>query len=272
MSGDKPPANTTRKGWWQKLVSLPGILLTTGLTVVVSWAVTQALTSMQSHNREQEQLDNPVSVSTESNPARVGGFSDLPMEMILPFNASSYTKPGTGCLKFHDYMAEHGGVDSGVTRLQVVVQGLASGQVLISDMRAVVVDRGKPLTGIPVRCPTAGAANIRAVTLDLDDPTPHAHYTGRPREEFGFTVQQGETETFLVTATTTQCTCRWHLEMELVVMGERRTITVTDNGSDFYTTTTLASPPWEWDFNQTWFGPGRRIVQAGESFPIKEGG
>ena len=72
----------------------------------------------------------------------------------------------------------------------------------ISNARAVViVTRETPATGIDLTCPPAGEAELRALSIDLDQRDPRARYQSTEGREFGFTLEQGEIETFVVTAT-----------------------------------------------------------------------
>ena len=249
----------------ETLTSLPFLALTTALTVVVTWLVTQGLTGVE---RDRE-LADPVTLNVEANPANVGAFSDLSIEIALPSTTQTAPDPGSGCGDFHPKMLGMGAADAGVTRLQVVVQGSTSEAVLISNMRAVVTKREKPWTGPLAVCPSAGAAQIRPVSIDLDSQSPAA----KPQSgdfEFGFTVAQGETETFLVSATTEKCFCEWHLEVELVVAGERRVQAIFNSGRPFRTTAASdLTPRLEWNYDGVWHGdedeirPGQEFAALG---------
>jgi hypothetical protein len=231
------------------------LALTTALTVLVTWLVTQALTSVE---RERD-LANPVTVSVESNPANIGAFSDLSIEVALPASVQTAPDPGSGCGRFHPKLLGMGAADAGATHLQVVVQGSTSEAVLVSNMRAVVTERERPSTGPLAVCPSAGAAQIRPVSIDLDDQSPAAELQSGDAE-FGFTVAQGETETFLVSATTEECFCEWHLEVELVVAGERRVEEISDRGQPFSTTASSAlTPRLEWDYEGIWYADGVQV-------------
>jgi hypothetical protein len=240
---------------WGKLTSLPFLALTTALTVLVTWLVTQALTGVE---RERE-LANPVTLTVESNPANVAAFSDLSIEVALPATAQTAPDPGSGCGQFHPKLLGMGAADAGTTRVQVVTQGSTSEAVLISSMRAVVTKREEPLTGPLAVCPSAGAAQIRPVSIDLDSQSPVAEPQSGAAE-FGFTVAQGETETFLVSATTEECFCEWHLEVALVVAGERQIQTIFNAGRPFRTTASSAlTPRLEWDYEGIWYADGGQV-------------
>jgi hypothetical protein len=247
---------------WEKLMSLPFLTLTTALTVVVTWLVTQALADLE---RERD-LENPVTVSLQANPARVTAFDDLGIAVVLPPQAEVAPDPGAGCEDFHPTLFKEGGADAGVTRLQVVVQGSTTSAVLVSSMRAVVTRRVEPWESTVAICPSAGGAQIRPVRINLDRQSPVAELESS-NTDFGFTVAQGETETFLVSATTEECFCEWHLEIELVVAGERHYREIRNGSQQFRTTAYSDSgPSILWDYEGSWHVDGK-VIRPGETLP-----
>ncbi len=228
----------------------------TALTVLVTWAVTWVIHTVERMASE----DNPVSWSVETNPNRVAAFADLPIDVMLPPGVRPSSGPGPGCANFHDWARSQGAMDAGTTRLQVVLQGRSDGQVLVSDARAVIV--GEQPAGVMLRCPTAGEAALRLLTIDLDSQLPVAQYTSEARRTFGFTLEKGETETFLITARAARSGCRWYLQLTLVTGARTRTIRVDDHGRPFGTVGTAGGPDWSWD-GDSWLGPNNERVPVG---------
>lgn len=259
--GGQPEAKDTasnRGKWWRGLLTVPRLVAATALTALVTWGITELATSV----KEQAVSLNPVAWSVEANPALVGGFSDLSIHMMLPAGAHPATGPGAGCKTFRPWALANGAVDAGATYLQVVLQGRSPGQLLISDARAVVVTREAPARGIGISCPSAGVAEFRPLTINLDTPDRRAHYQStRP---FGFTLAQGETETFLIRATASAGIYRWHLEISVISGQVSRTIRIDDHGRDFRTGPSVHGPTWVWNYQDAWTGgPSNSEVPVG---------
>lgn len=263
MRKEPAPAQPSPTGW-RTLLTLPKALIATALTAAVAWGATEVATSF----RDEAVARDPVTVSVESNPAETGAFAGLPVDARLPDGAEPITGPGTLCSGFRPWALQQGGADAGATRLQVVVQGRTPGQLLVSNARAVVVTREAPMAGIDLRCPPAGQAELRALSIDLDQRDPRARYVSAENREFGFTLGQGEIETFVVTATANQATYSWYLELTVVVGDESRTVRVDDAGQPFRTTTPVQGEPWEWDYESSW----TRLTEGGTFVRVPVGG
>ena len=132
---EKDPARSSPTGW-RKLLTLPGLIGLTALGAVVTWGATEFVTFV----RDEVTASDPVSIAVESNPAQTSAFAGLPVDDVrLPAGTQPSTGPGPGCGGFRPWAQEQGGADAGATRLQIVLQGRTSGQVLISNARAVIV-------------------------------------------------------------------------------------------------------------------------------------
>jgi hypothetical protein len=255
------------RAWWRKILTIPGAIAATALATFVAWAVTQLISSIQTKAAER----HPISWVVESNPSQVGGFSSLPITLKLPAGRRPVTSPGPGCNGFTPWARHQGGVDAGMTRLAVVIRGRIDGQTNISNARAVITHRNKPITGTAVECPTAGEAQMRSLIINLDQPDTRAHYQSKTHR-FGFTVEKGETETFLVTARAKRRTYTWYLDLTVIAGGKTRDIRVTDGGRPFRTTTPSRSQPWSWNFRDRWMGPKGQSVPVGVPLPASAGG
>jgi hypothetical protein len=251
-------ATSGRSKWWRGLLTVPKLVAATALTALVTWGVTELVTSV----KEQAVSRNPIAWNVETNPAQVGAFSDLSIKMMLPAGAHPADGPGTGCNTFRPWAVAHGAIDAGATHLQVVLQGREPGQLLISDARAVVVARKAPTRGIGIGCPSAASAEFRWLTINLDSPGRRAHYqSARP---FGFTLGQGETETFLVTATASTGIYDWYLEISVITGQTSRTIRIDDHGRPFRTGPSIHGQTWDWNYKDAWIGGvGGSVVPVG---------
>ncbi|MFB7470411.1 hypothetical protein [Kitasatospora sp. NPDC056184] len=253
------------------LLSLPALIVTTAVVGIVSWGVTRLTDGADSLTRD---TPPPATVSVETNPRKVGAFGDLEIRGVLPEGATPATGPGKGCTGFHDWLVANAGTDAGESRLQVTVQGNAERQVQIANLRVVVVSREDPPPSVGVSCPTAGQANLRFLTIDLDSPQPRATYTSEDGAPFGFTVESGEIETFLISAKTERALYQWYLELDLVSGDKHTTVRVDNGGKNFRTAPVPATPLWSWDFQSRWvdISSGRTRAVGDRLVPPAPGG
>jgi hypothetical protein len=232
-----------------KLLATVGGLVLAAVTTLVTWAATKGVTALE---REATARD-PVTVTVESNPSLASGFAGTSVDLRVPAGAQAGAGPGPFCRGFRPWAQARGGVDAGVTRLQVVIQGRTAGRLLISDARAVVLERTATAAGIDVRCPAAGEAEFRAVSVALDGPDTRARYDSGDGRPFGFTLDQGEIETFLVTATADDADHAWYLELIVVAEGVPVAVRIDDGGRPFRTAAPAAGRVWEWDYENAWY-------------------
>lgn len=263
----KESGSAARK-WWQRLLTVPVLVATAALTAGVSWAATELLKGARS---EISPPAEPIALSVETNPAGTGAFADSPVTLVLPRRARIRGDPGPGCDGFRPWARAHGGVDAGATKLVLVVQGNVDEAVMISRIRATVLSRLSPLRGNGVECPPAGAAQFRALGLDLDREPPRVTYRSGGGAPFGFTLANGETETFNVVATATRARYRWIMDMDFVVDGRKQSLRIDDDGRAFETTPSPRGPWWSWNYHDEWSGgsgKATRRVPAGSPFPL----
>lgn len=234
--------------WWHQIITVPGLILTTALTTAVSWGATVVLTHVTTPRAAKH---DPIAVSVETDPSRISGISSAGVVGVIPTSVRTQGSPGGGCDGFHNWLIKNHGIDAGRTSLQLVLQGRSDSAVLISSMRVRILSKLPLKEGIPVACPTAGEAQIRSISVNLDSTPPAVDYRSNSGAPFGFTLAKGETETFLVTAHAARATYRWAIDLDVVVDGVRKTLNV--KGPDgFWTTATPSGPDWEWNYRDAW--------------------
>jgi hypothetical protein len=212
--------------------------------------------------------------SVEANPAKIVSFSDFGQALVVPRGSEIIGGPsGNGCLQFHPWVAKRGGVPAEDTYLRLVLQGKHSAAVLVSSLRARIVQRRAPLAGTPLVCPSAGAAEVRFVQLDLDKRPAVGVYAELTenmsvvrRKPVAFTLKENETEVFDIWASTKHCYCKWIMELDLVVNGRQVVKTVTNNGEPFQTTAWSGDRAYEWDYVSSWLLDG---VPQPRNVPLK---
>jgi len=128
-------AESNSPRWRDRILSVPGLILLTAITGATSWSVAHVLSGVDRRSG----LNDPVAVSIETNPARIGGFSDLGQSAVIPRGAQVSDGPGQGCEGFHPWVRRHGGVDARFTMLRIVVQGKALAAVSVSAIRALLL-------------------------------------------------------------------------------------------------------------------------------------
>jgi hypothetical protein len=268
----------TRKRLIAKLKTLPGAALATLATAAVGASVAYFAPRMLDRITGE---DRPR-VSLQTNPAEIDTFSDLPQWFLVPRGQQASGNPGQGCMGFHSWGASVGGVQAVETNLRVIVQG-GGDQVLISGIRARVLDRKHPLAGTGFECPSAGAAEIRAVRIDLDEPDPTGQVIeGGDEGPVAFTVAENETEVFDITAFTERCYCKWVLELVTTQGGDEEVITVPEDETPFETTAlpvnrspfgfSTVRPHYAWNYTDSWSktvgdAPADEFPASGDPLP-----
>jgi hypothetical protein len=268
----------TRKRLIAKLKTLPGAALATLATAAVGAFVAYFAPRLLDRITGE---DRPK-ISLETNPAAIDTFSDLPQWFVVPRGQHASGTPGQGCMGFHSWGADVGGVQAVESNFRVIVQG-GGDQVLISGIRARVLERKPPLAGTGFECPTAGAAEIRAVRIDLDEPDPTGLVIeGDDEGAVAFTVAENETEVFDITASTERCYCRWVLELVTTQGGDEELITVPEDETPFETTALPVNrspfgfsthrPHYSWNYTDSWFrkvgdNPGEELPASSDSLP-----
>lgn len=261
-----------KKSLASTLKTLPGALLaalgTALIGALVAYFAPGALDRLTGEDRLQVRL--------ETNPATIDTFSELSQHALVPRGQRVSGDPGPGCGGFYSWISPFGGVPAGETNFRVIAQG-GGDQTLISGIRARVIERNSPLSGTGFLCPSQAGLKVRAVALDLDEPTPTGQVVkygtgevvekgkGRP---VAFTVSEDETEVFDISATTEECYCRWILELVTTQDGNQEIISVPGDGSPFETTAWPASqerPFYVWDpFQSGWSTSG---ASGGTEYP-----
>ena len=134
--------------------------------------------------------------------------------------------------------------------IHITVQGPTNSQVVITDIRARVVDRRSPMTGLALsrECGDQGSFRSLQVNLDKSPPAITPFYDpsliiDEPMSEqrpirFPYRVSAGDAEIFEVAATAESCDCDWVLDMDWASLGRTGTMEITDNGRSFRTTGT----------------------------------
>jgi hypothetical protein len=233
----------TRRSPLRKLLSLPVLAATTALTAIVSWVVPRMLEGSQP----------AVGVVVQDNPASFGTSSIV---AVFPRASDITGNPGQGCSTFHPWARRLGAVDVGETRVRVLAQGRRDVPIVISGLRAHVIERGPPQSGTAVVCPSAGVLQNRLITIDLDTPVPVARRAG-PSPDFGFTLARGETEVFDITATTSRSNVSWSMTLDLLVDGAPKEVELLPpDRSPFRTTARLDDRAYFWDYEGAWGVPG----------------
>lgn len=247
---------------WRGLLTVPRLVAAAALTTLVGLGTTLAFTAVQ----QQLTARDPLTWTVQRNPALVGSFAPFHIEALLPAGSRPTTGPGPFCDGFQPWAHQHDGIDAGTTRLQIVLQGRSTSPLLITNARAVVVGEETPGPGIAVQCPPAGDVELRPLSIDLEGPGRQAVYESTTGRDFGFTLAEGEIESFLITATARTATYSWNLELTVVVGDESRTVLIDDGGRPFRTTQPLSDPIWQWDYEGSWtyFGVDESVsVPAG---------
>ena len=229
---------------WLRYLSLPRAIL--GLTgaAVISGVVAHYLPGVL-----------PAEAKGPAVLTNVLDNTNPPLRIMLPEAPTSlHTRPSPGCASFRPWALGVGGADANETALDLVVQGNTSAPVYVAGLRARILSAVPPRSGVLAVCPSAGTVTPRKIAISLDGGLAGKYITHAGDEPFGFTVGKGETEVFDIGATTHRSDVRWLLELDLVVAGRQRVITISDNGRPFQTTAVGTRRPtvYTWNLQDAW--------------------
>jgi hypothetical protein len=251
-----------KKGWKDRLLSVPGFLAAAAATALVTWGVDFLATGLSTPQTP------PVTVSVQTNDEQLPAFQESPIAAVIPAAGSRGPISPASCQTFYQQIRSGDAVPSPLL-LQLVVQSDTPKAVLIEDMTIHIVSRRKPVAGVPVECAPQGLANFRSIDVDLDANPPLVRYAvGRKYAPFGFTLSQGQTEIFDLTVTSKHASYTFDIDLAVIVGGQTGTMIVTDDGRPFQVSAATSSA-WGWNYG-SWNGEvaGHYVqVKAGQRFP-----
>ena len=129
------------------------------------------------------------------------------------------------------WVRENGGADVGETKLRITLQGIDQ-KTVVTGLHAKIRDRTDILTGGYITVDKGAPVDPVKVILDLDRRRPSAAYFSNKV----ITIAADETVVIDLTATALQSTVTWDIELDLIVTGKKRTVTVKANSAHFRTT------------------------------------
>jgi hypothetical protein len=163
------------------------------------------------------------------------------------------------------------------SQVRLVVTGQHERPVLITGLRANVVQRKRPLSQTLVYGPPQGAGENIQVGLDLDVRTPSARSfrDGRFLADPYFaahhvSVKAGEQVVFMIRAFTTKCYCEWELLVDAVIDGKDQVFKVKDGDRPFRTTAFATT--YQTIYNFDFFKGGFVKLPPSSKFPPPESG
>ncbi|MFE8911406.1 hypothetical protein [Streptomyces globisporus] len=133
-------------------------------------------------------------------------------------------------------------VDAGNAEWMITVQGRAAQQVRITDI-VPVLEGGrcaKPLGGSLAHFPSQGVMDVIPLELEVDAPRPRLKISGKDAKDAKpfftgpeakhITLNQNETEAFIVQATASTGYCRWRYRVHYEVGGSTAEMTISGPG------------------------------------------
>ncbi|MEV4117993.1 hypothetical protein [Micromonospora sp. NPDC049645] len=130
------------------------------------------------------------------------------------------------------------------TRIRLSLVGQWAEPVFVTQIRAKVSRRDQPPAGACLFHGSQGGGEPLEIGFDLDEPDSVARIRERGGADLGvayvdrhsITLSPGEPMSIDVQAQTEQSYCEWVVELDLALGGEKRVITVDDNGQPFRST------------------------------------
>lgn len=229
---------------------MAGLAAGAAMTAGVGWVVVGVL---DHYFTDSDAPKYHVVVQTDPAEYEAGQPNTLATDYVLPRGVQrAGAPPGDVCREWHPWAVRQGGVDSGETKVRVVLQAEASASVLLQGLDVRIESRRPVLAGDRVLCRTGGAYGVlRGLDVDLDARPPTVTYSPdgerRTTKPLLFKLTGAETEIFEIRAKSRSCLCAWSARLHLIADGKRRTVEVTDDGRPFRTTSGGANPVFEWD-------------------------
>jgi hypothetical protein len=193
--------------------------------------------------------------------------------LVLPASREVDTNTFAGvddCTSLRESGRQAGAADYLSTFLHLIAEGRTLKDVVIVGINARIVRRDTRATGALISCVSAGAVDVIALGLNLDEPEPVARSVNEESGKFeepwfgqdsAVTLTKGELLPFRITATTKKSYVEWELEIRMIVDGEREEMVLDDDGEPFRTTGPLPrSSDYERKYEWAWHQQPPRLV------------
>lgn len=136
-----------------------------------------------------------------------------------------------------------GGIQSGSSSSRVLVQGEVDDGVSIVDMRAKITRREPAIDGALLDCPSAG--EVEPIRFQFDLSSSDSAQAQRFKEDsesrvaqfkegYVISVAKNESVPLNILSILPRDAIYWHIEADALVAGERRTLTIDNEGKDFF--------------------------------------
>lgn len=224
--------------WWKKqkigdkvailalVVSILGLLNSLGLWPGRQEPSDKAPPTSTTATRE------PLEITVQADPGIID--PDISTEIVIPRGRTIVGGP-RDCGEFQTWANQYGGVPTAESsQIRITLQGGSSQPIVISSMKARVVERRRPLVGTSFTCGGEGELEPKKIVIDLDKFSPTAIYsTKKGPKKFSFELRKDETLQFDLEAHTLKCYCKWVIDLKVIIGGKSLTRTIQDNGRPF---------------------------------------
>jgi hypothetical protein len=185
--------------------------------------------------------ENPVLVHVERDQSLIWA-GNPPWVGFTYFFTDTFPSepPPEACVDWSRWAIKHGGLDVGLTMLEITIQAKADAAVVIGMPRVRTTQRSRP-TGVVAVCPAGGADLApRRFEIDLDtfDPPSISYMNAQSGEDASpptFKLAAGDVERFHIWARASGGLHEWTIDLPLLVEGHRQVITVADGRGQFIT-------------------------------------
>jgi hypothetical protein len=167
--------------------------------------------------------------------------------------------PSGPCVEWWKWARSYGGVDVRDTEVRVTLIAATDRTVVINGLRPQIVKREPPPPWPVVLCAAAGGAELtyRGMHVDLDGfGTPTAHFVAQDGTQAQrppvISVRAGEAEMFHITGHAEYEYIEWVAEVLLIVDGQRKTVTIDDDGEPFRTCGKDLRQWYRWHADEGW--------------------
>lgn len=170
------------------------------------------------------------------------GFGTVGMYLFEVDDPTNISPPPNGTMvnpRLFQWSRDNGGTDFGQSYFRFTVSARTAPVQIVGAYVDYVREEPKR-TGIVAYCKCGGPLAHRHIRIDLDEKSVLYYPQERgaldsPPEPFSFTLAPGETESFLVKATSEFCNCEWQLKLDMLVDGTPEQATINSAGAPFLT-------------------------------------
>jgi hypothetical protein len=271
--GRRGKSDAGQPTWWQRnlkrVVAVIGALGIVGAvgSRIVDLGAEQVATRV-------DDAKSPTLVSVREDPQ--GGSDGFGLAARSAAGLEPKLRQARDCAGLFDVAKRAGAVDIGQSVTSVLLEGRTRRDVTIVDLRARVVRREPPLRGAVISCASAGAEDAIGVAVNLDERTPVAREIGDDFQPKGpyfargkvVTLKKAELQPLAVYARTQRSYVEWLIDVDAIVDGKQRKVTISNHGQPFRLTARRPANDYGHFFEWVWYEQPSHLYSGTSEKPV----